>query len=167
MSALLADFAEQMALESAVKALAEHRFARVETYTPMPREKQSAGSTLPLCMFVAGMLGFIGFFLLMTYGDVTAYPLDIGGRPKFSWPAFVPIAFELGVLCAMATGFFGFFIVCRMPQLYRPEDQCAAMRGATRDQWLVMVDCQDAQELAAARVLLARLAPVSIEEVPA
>jgi hypothetical protein len=110
------------------------------------------------------MLGFIGFFLLMTYADVSAYPLDIGGRPKFAWPAFVPIAFELGVLCAMATGFFGFFFVCRMPQLYDPVDECASLRRASRDGWFVAVRCDDLQRLAHVRTIIEPLRPASIEE---
>ena len=98
-------------------------------------------------MFIAGMLGFVGFLLLMTYADVRAYPLDIGGRPKFAWPAFIPIAFELGVLCAMGAGFFGYFWICRMPKLYEAVDVCDSIVEASRDGWFVAVRSCDMQSL--------------------
>jgi hypothetical protein len=115
-------------------------------------------------MFVAGITGFVGFFLLMTYADVYAYPLDIGGRPTFAWPAFVPIAFEIGVLCAMAVGFFGYFIICHMPQLYDPVDECDDLKGASRDGWFLAIRTSDRERATQARALIDTLRPSSIEE---
>jgi hypothetical protein len=123
MKGVLAGFASAQALRDAVERLAAADVREIETYTPAPLDEDSSGSPLPLVMFVAGMLGFIGFMALMTYADVYAYPLNVGGRPQFAWPAFVPIAFEIGVLCAMAAGFVGYFVVCRMPRIYDPIDE--------------------------------------------
>jgi hypothetical protein len=165
-NAVLARFATEQALNHAVTRLAAAEFDRIETYTPTALQEQSdpGGSPLPLLMFIAGTLGFIGFFLLMSYADLRGYPLNIGGRPKFAWPAFIPIAFELGVLCAMGAGFLGYFWVCRMPQLYDPVDNTGAAKSATRDGWLVAVHCADARHLSAAHSLLAALEPDSLEE---
>lgn len=166
MKGILAGFPSEPALNRAVERLVAEKHQLIETYTPKPphEETEISGSPLPLVMFIAGMLGFAGFFLLMTYADVRAYPLDIGGRPKFAWPAFIPIAFELGVLCAMGAGFFGYFLVCRMPKLYEAVDNCDSLGDASRDGWLVAVRCSDAQCLSEARSLLASLSPKSLEE---
>jgi Protein of unknown function (DUF3341) len=164
MSSILVEFDSQAALNEALARLAAAGITRVETYTPMPPEAQSPHSPLPWCMFVAGILGFAGVFAVMTYADVHAYPLNIGGRPEFAWPTFVPIAFELGVLCAMLTGFIGYFIACRMPQLYDPVDECQALGRASRDGWLVSIGAENAERLNAARAVLASLAPASLEE---
>jgi hypothetical protein len=164
MTAILAGFESEEALRSALVRLRDLPGSDIETYTPTVLEAADAHSPLPLAMFIAGILGFIGFFLLMSYADVRAYPLDIGGRPLFAWPAFVPIAFELGVLCAMSAGFFGYFFVCRLPQPYDPVDECEGIRRALRDGWLVAIRCGDSADMRAARSLLDELRPVSVEE---
>jgi hypothetical protein len=107
---------------------------------------------------------FVAFFLLMTYADVGAYPLNIGGRPNFAWPTFIPIAFELGVLCAMLSGFLGFFILCRLPRLHDPIDECASLKGASRDGWFLAIRVDAPHRLEEARRLLAALRPLSLEE---
>jgi hypothetical protein len=164
MKGVLAGFESARALGDAVERLAAADVREIETYTPAPLEEDSSGSPLPLVMFVAGMLGFIGAMMLMTYADVYAYPLNVGGRPRFAWPAFVPIAFEIGVLCAMLAGFFGYFIVCRMPRLYDPIDECDGFREASRDGWFVAVRSDDSGRLAKARAVLGKMRSISIEE---
>lgn len=166
MKGVLAGFTSEQALNRAVECLMAQKLKDIETYTPKPlhEEVEAGGSPLPLAMFIAGMLGFVGFLLLMTYADVHAYPLDIGGRPQFAWPAFVPIAFELGVLCAMGTGFFGYFWICRLPKLYAAVDSCDSFVAASRDGWFVAVHSCDPRCLGEARSLLASLDPQSLEE---
>jgi hypothetical protein len=164
MRGVLAGFESAHALREAVERLAAADVREIETYTPAPLDEDSSGSPLPLTMFVAGMLGFIGSMLLMTYADVYAYPLNVGGRPRFAWPAFVPIAFEIGVLCAMVAGFVGYFVVCRMPRLYDPIDECERFREASRDGWFVAVRSEDSDRLAKARAVLGEMHSISVEE---
>jgi hypothetical protein len=164
MNGILAGFDTPHDLQRALACLREARIEALKTYTPVPLEGEAFGSPLPLAMFAAGVAAFVGFFLLMTYADVFAYPLDIGGRPTFAWPAFVPIAFELGVLCAMVVGFFGYFVVCRMPRLYDPVDECDSFRRASRDGWFVAIRTADPERAAQARALLDALHAASIEE---
>jgi hypothetical protein len=167
MSGLLAGFESEDGLRTALDRFPVSEWRSVETYTPtQPEPQRDSRSPLPPAMFVAGILGFVGFFLLMSYADVQAYPLDIGGRPRFAWPTFVPIAFELGVLCAMAAGFFGYFLVCRLPRLYEPVDECPSFDRAMRDRWFLTVYSEDPRRLAHARELLESLSPATLEEIP-
>jgi hypothetical protein len=166
MTGILAAFDTEHDLRDAIERLRAERIEPFETYTPGALDEHPSGSPLPLVMFVAGMLGFVGFFALMTYADVWHYPLNIGGRPEFAWPAFVPIAFELGALCAMAAGFFGYFIVCRMPRLHDPIDECDSFRAAMRDGWFVAIHAEQAERLSHARAVLDELRPAVIEDIP-
>ena len=171
MTGILAAFDTEHALRRAIERLRAEKIAEFETYTPAALDpavlgEDGSGSSLPLVMFVAAMLGLVFFFVLMTYADVWNYPLNIGGRPKFAWPSFVPIAFELSALCAMAAGFFGYFIACRMPHLHDPIDECESFREAMRDGWFVAIRGADAERLAQARAVLDGLDPAVIEDIP-
>lgn len=166
MSGILAAFETETALARALATLQE-RHLEYETYTPAPLDENPSGSPLPLVMFIAGMVGFLGFFFLLTWVNVWNWPLDIGGRPPFSWPTFVPITFELGILSAVTAGFIGYFVVNRMPCLYAPIDNCESMRRAMRDLWIVAVESEDGDQLELAHRLLAGHAPLRIEEIPA
>ncbi len=112
------------------------------------------------------MVGFCGFFFLLTWVNVWNWPLDIGGRPPFSWPVFVPITFELGILSAVTAGFIGYFAINRMPRPYAPIDHCESMRRAMRDLWIVAVESEDRSRLVQTSRLLAGHAPLRIEEIP-
>ena len=163
MSGVLAEFATEDALRHALRQLASVKVGEIETYTPKALDEQGTGSPLPLIMFLFGMLGFVGFFGLMAYADAWAYPLDIGGRPEFAWPSFMPIAFELGILSAMGAGFFGYFLVCRMPRFHDPMDACEGFGRASRDGWFLAVRSDDRQQLEHARTLLAELHAARIQ----
>jgi len=165
MSGVLAAFETEHALRGALATLRVHDFA-YETYTPYPLDEHPTGSPLPLIMFIGGMVGFCGFFFLLSWAFVWNWPIDIGGRPLFSWPTFVPITFELGILSAVFAGFIGYLVINRMPRPYAPVDHCESMRRAMRDLWLVTVDSDDARTIRRARHLLADHAPLRIEEIP-
>jgi hypothetical protein len=119
-----------------------------------------------LVPLVAGLLGAAVGFGMQAYANTTAYPLDIGGRPEFSRPSFVPIAFEIGVLFSILAGFFGYFVVAGMLALYEPVDECSAMRDTMRDKWALAVQTPDANVLKLAREVARDLRPLAIEEIP-
>ena len=130
-----------------------------ETYSAVPPEGTGV-SSLPLVMLAAGLLGAFGSYAMQAYAATDGYSIDVGGRPDLFWPAYVPFAFETGVLFAIAAGFFGYFIVVGLPHLYDPVDESDRFRAAMRDGWFVVIR----GDTSAAAGLLATLHPISVEE---
>ena len=158
-------------LRAAARVRAE-RGALVETYTAEEPDVSDAPDTtispIPLVVLAAGVLGTAGMFLLQVYGTAYAYPLDIGGRPDLAWPSYIPNAFEMGVLLAVATGFASYLVANRLPKLYEPIDEQPAFRDVMRDGNVLTIR---RIEPARARALLTPTgpdgaAPYLVEEVP-
>ena len=148
MSGFAAEFAAEAMLVDAASRLHEAGVRRVEAYTPYPVEKLNGllprpSNFLPVLVFAAGVLGLAGGFILQWYGAAVSYPLDVGGRPPASWPAFIPIAFEIAVLCAVSAGFFGFFAMARLPQPYQPIAALPDFDRASQDRFFLIIDDSD------------------------
>jgi|SRR5579883_350250 hypothetical protein len=163
---IVAAFETEEDLRTAVHGLQDTAGGAIETYTPKIVEDTPQRSFLPFVMLIAGLIGVCGAYAMETFANVSAYPWNIGGRPKFSWPSFVPIAFEIGVLSAMLAGFFGYLVAARMPKLYDPIDGCEVMRAAMRDRFLLAIRSKDAGFLRETRSVLERFHPERIEEIP-
>jgi hypothetical protein len=165
MTGLLAQFDSKDGLLRAVSRLRAQQIA-LQTYTPVPLAESPSGSPLPLIVLGAGLLGAAAGFGMQVYAVMVSYPQDIGGRPAFSWPSFVPIAFEVGALCAVLTAFLGFFVINRLPKLYDPIDECLAMRRALRDAWIVAVRSEDSDLRDRARAIFLEVGARRVEDIP-
>ncbi|MBB2203848.1 DUF3341 domain-containing protein [Gluconacetobacter takamatsuzukensis] len=161
---IVAAFATEAGMREAAAEMRRGDNGFVETYMAMEPggEDEAAGSILPAVMLAGGVLGGVGGFLMQAYATTVSYPQNIGGRPDLSWPSYVPATFELAVLGAVVAGMAGYLVMGGMLRLYDPVDEAGCMRGAMLGSYVLVVRAADS---AGARRVLARHAPVAIEEV--
>jgi hypothetical protein len=162
----------------AVKDAADHLrrsgFRAFEAYTPYPIEglnqiiHPGPKFRLPIVMFVAAILGAGWGYWIQYWDEALNYPLNVGGRPHNSWPAFMVSTFEFMLLVTVAAGFFGMLAASRLPKLYHPIFDAKAFERASRDRFLICVEARDPSfDAPAVRRVFQQLGAERIEEVPA
>jgi hypothetical protein len=152
--ALLGEFDTPEAIERAVDALREQGYVRMEVYTPhpMPELEEKLGITrswAPRVVLAGGLIGAGFAFFLQYWLNGVNYPLNVGGRPLFSAPAFIPITFETTILFASLFGFAFWLVISRLPTLDDPIFGVEGFRSASIDRfWLAIAlsdPCFDAE----------------------
>lgn len=168
---LLAEYAEADDLLRAAARLAASGYRDLDACTPIHVEglDEILGlrpSRLGLWIFGAGAIGAISAFAVQTYATGVGYPMNVGGRPLFSWPAYLAITFEFAVLIAALMGFFGMLGFNGLPALYHPFFNVEAFERASRDRFFLYVAASDPLYTPdTARHALDRTEPIAVHEV--
>ncbi|MCB9475361.1 MAG: DUF3341 domain-containing protein [Deltaproteobacteria bacterium] len=145
---LLAQFDTASAIYSACEKIRDDGFKYWDAFTPFPvhgldKAMGLKRSMLPWIVLVMGLTGASGGMLLQWWVSVKAYPLVISGKPLFSWQAYVPITFELGVLFGALGAVFGMFHLCRIPQHYSPLFKSERFESVTDDKFFIAIEAED------------------------
>lgn len=144
----LGEFRTPEDLVGAVRELRKRGYRRLDAFTPYPIKglEQALGlgrSRLGWMIFPVSLVGATFGFFLQWYCNAFDYPLNVGGRPLVSTPAFIPITFESAVLTAGLSGLFAFILLCRLPELYTPLSEVPGFERSTIDAFFVGVDERD------------------------
>jgi Protein of unknown function (DUF3341) len=146
-------------------------YTKFDGYSPLPVHGASEAMDLPrnpvsFMVLCGGLAGLAGGGALATWVSMVAYPVNIGGRPLFSWPAFVPPVFETTVLLASLTAVFGMFALNGLPTLYHPVWNVPGFARASSDRFFVCIEAVDPKfDLAAVKSFLAGLGSHEVSEV--
>jgi len=145
---LAGDFTGETEFLTALRALRAAGCARFETSTPYPVEGAAEIIARPTrigWVVLAGALAGAGGGFGLQQWAARAYPLDVGGRPLNSWPAFIPVTFELTVLVAALAGVAALFWMCGLPRLDSPLQQVPGIERASQDRFFVAVPAGEAR----------------------
>jgi hypothetical protein len=168
---LLAEFDTPGELVRAAEAAHHHGYRRMDCYTPYPVEEAAEAigfhhDNVSLVCLLGGLLGLFAMFGLETWISVWAYPLNIAGRPYFSWVAFVIPAYEWTILYAGLSAAFGMIAMNGLPTLYHPVFNAPNFRnGATSDKFFLCLEANDPRfSITESREFLESFSPVSVVE---
>lgn len=115
---------EHQCVEAAAK-VREAGFKKFDAISPYPVHgmEEAIGikrSNIPYVTFGAGLAGLLIGLWLTWWTSVVSWPINVGGKPLFSLPAFVPILFELTVLFAALASVSSLLYFCKLPQIDPP-----------------------------------------------
>ena len=145
---VMAEFDNPTELVAAARRTYEAGYRSINGYSPYPIEElwEAIGfhhTRLPVIVLIGGIVGGLGGFLMQWYLAVVDYPINVGGKPFNSWPAFIPITFEMTILCAAFAAIFGMLALNKLPQPYHPVFNAPNFALVTRDSFFLVIESRD------------------------
>jgi hypothetical protein len=169
---VIAEFSSAQELLDAATAANHRGYKEMDAYSPFPihglAEAVGFHSTkLPLIVLGGGVLGGLGGFFMCWYASVISYPLNIGGKPYNSWPAWIPITFECTILVAAFAAVFGMLGLNGLPMPYHPVFNVKRFDQASRDKFFLVIQARDPKfDIDEVATFLASLQPREVTDVP-
>ena len=168
---LMAEFDDVQQLIEAARRTREAGYRDYDAYTPIPVEElaevmHAHDTRLPWLVLVGGILGGLGGYALQYWTSVIDYPINVGGRPLHSWPAFIPPTFETTILGAALFCVLGMLALNGLPMPYHPVFNVPRFALSSRDRFFLCIEARDPIfHPEATRRFLERFGPREVTEV--
>ena len=167
---IMAEFDNPSDLVAAARRTYEAGYRRINGYSPYPIEEldEAIGfkrTTLPLIVLAGGILGGLGGFFMQYWMEVIDYPINVGGKPFNSWPAFIPVTFECTILLAALAAVFGMLALNGLPQPYHPVFNVPSFDQASRNRFFLCIESSDPKFGGTTREFLETLGAKEVTEV--
>jgi len=172
---MMAEFRSPDALLAAARAAGAAGYRDIEAYAPFPVEglAEAVGfrrNRVPLATLAGAVAGAAGGYFMQWYAAVVSFPINVGGRPLHSWPMFIPVAFELAILCGALAAVVSMLAANGLPRLTHPVFDAPGFGLASRDRFFLCLplrgrpaDDWESRDVAA---FLRGLEPAAVCEVP-
>jgi hypothetical protein len=168
---LLAEFDDPTSLVTATERAHHEGYRCMDAYSPYPIEELhhalgAPKSKLPLIVLIGGICGGLGGYALEYWVSAVTYPLNIGGKPFVSWPAFIPVTFECTILAAALSCVFGMLALNGLPMPYHPVFNVPRFALASRNRFFLCIESVDPKfDLDRTREFLETLDPREVSTV--
>src|SRR3954470_24079422 len=145
---LIAEFDNPTALVAAAHHARQAGYRKMDGYSPFPIEElhealEFEDARLPFIVLIGGLTGCIGGYLLQYWISAVAYPVNVGGRPLHSWPAFIPVTFECTILAAALSAVLGMLALNGLPMPFHPVFNVPRFGFASRDRFFLCIEAMD------------------------
>jgi hypothetical protein len=145
---LMAEFDSVDALFAATRRARQAGYREMDAYTPYAveglAEELGEGKTrVPVVVLIGGLVGAGAGFLMQYWSMAVDYPFNAGGRPLNSWPAFIPIAFEMMILVASISAFLSMLFMNDLPRPHHPLFNVPQFARASQDRFFLCIEATD------------------------
>lgn len=168
---VLAEFDSAERLIRASEKVRDAGFQKWDSHTPYPVHglDKSMGinpTLLPWLVLGGGIAGALGGLLMQWWTNAVDYKFVIAGKPFFSLPANIPIAFETTMLLAALVAVFGMFGLNMLPRLNHPLFSSDRFKRATDDGFFISIEADDAMfDLEKTTAMLIESGGQNVEEI--
>jgi Protein of unknown function (DUF3341) len=147
---LMAEFETVDALFAATRRARQAGYRDMDAYTPyavegLAEELGEPKSRIPLVVLIGGLVGASAGFLMQYWSMAIDYPFNAGGRPLNSWPAFIPVAFEMMILVASFSAFLSMLFMNDLPRPHHPLFNVPQFARASQDRFFLCIEATDPQ----------------------
>ena len=145
---MTAEFDTPERLMDAAEAARLEGYRKMDAYSPFPIHGLSdaigfKSVAVPYIVFIGGVVGTLSGFTLQWWTATIDYPLNVGGKPFDSIPAFIPVAYEATILFAALSAFFGMWALNGLPKPYHSIFNAPGFERASRDRFFLAIEASD------------------------